>query len=290
MRQKGQAHTKLFVKIHPIICSVVISLVSLPQMSLAQDPDALNPLLKEPLEKYDNPPAYIYRLETAPRMIVPYGSFVSYQVNVDANGNNIVGDAANEPSIAADLTNPNRVSKISIGWRQFDSVSSNFRQGGWGYTNDGGTTWHFPGVLEPGVFRSDPVLNCDETGRFFYLSLLQSFCDDVWRSLNGGQSYTRLPPEGGAQGGDKQWFTIDRTNGMGHGFQYQWWSSAAVCNTGLFNRSTDGGISWQTPISVPNSARWGTLDVANNGNLFIGGNNGGGTFWCIRSSNAQNGG
>jgi hypothetical protein len=56
----------------------------------------------EPLEKYDNPPAYIYRLETSPRMISQYGPFISYQVNVDANGQNIVGDAANEPSICVD--------------------------------------------------------------------------------------------------------------------------------------------------------------------------------------------
>src|SRR6267378_116244 len=59
----------------------------------------------EPLEKYDNPPAYIYRLETSPRMISQYGPFASFQVNVDANGNNIVGDAANESSIAVDPTN-----------------------------------------------------------------------------------------------------------------------------------------------------------------------------------------
>ena len=38
----------------------------------------------------------IYRLETSPRMISQFGVFTSYQVNVDANGQNIVGDAANE--------------------------------------------------------------------------------------------------------------------------------------------------------------------------------------------------
>ena len=59
----------------------------------------------EPLEKYDNPPAYIYRLETSPRMISQYAPFISYQVNVDANGKNIVGDAADEPSICVDPTN-----------------------------------------------------------------------------------------------------------------------------------------------------------------------------------------
>ena len=64
-------------------------------------------------------------------MISQFGPFISYQVNVDNNGNNIVGDAANEPSIAVDPTDGN---KMTIGWRQFNSVSSNFRQGGWGFT------------------------------------------------------------------------------------------------------------------------------------------------------------
>jgi hypothetical protein len=220
-------------------------------------------------------------------MISRYDTFTSYQVNVDSNGNNIVGDAANETSIAVDPTNP---SKMTIGWRQFNSVTSNFRQGGWGYTTDGGTTWTFPGVLENNVFRSDPVLNSDETGKFFYLSLLQSLCDNIYRSINGGQSWTRLQVDGGAGGGDKQWFTIDKTNGTGHGFQYQATDTSTCSGSGLFSRSTDGGVTWMTPISIPNSADLGTLDVDTNGNLFIGGegdfNN---VFYCIRSSNAQNG-
>ena len=75
-----------------------------------------NPRATRPLEKYDNPPGYIYRLETSPRMISPYGVFISYQANVDANGNNIVGDAANECSISVDPTkhqqNGNRMEAI----------------------------------------------------------------------------------------------------------------------------------------------------------------------------------
>ena len=244
-----------------------------------------NPHTKKPLERYDNSPAYIYRLETSPRMVSPYGVFISYQANVDANGNNIVGDAANECSISVDPTDGN---KMAIGWRQFNSVTSNFRQGGWGYTTDGGVHWTFPGVLEPGVFRSDPVTNSDETGTFFYLSLLQTFCENMYRSTNGGQSWTELQPDGLAGGGDKQWFTIDKTGGPGHGFQYQSWDTATCSGSGQFSRSTDGGVTWQATIAVPNSADLGTLDVATNGNLFLGGegdfNN---VFYCIRSSNAQ---
>src|SRR5215475_11393937 len=100
----------------------------------------------EPLEKPGMPPAPLgtYRLETSPRMISQFGPFVSYQVNVDQNGNNIVGDAANEPSISVDPTDGN---KMSIGWRQFDTYTSNFRQSGYGYTTDAGIHWTFPGTL-----------------------------------------------------------------------------------------------------------------------------------------------
>src|SRR6516225_7452931 len=138
-------------------------------------------------ERYDNPPAPPRKVETSPRMISQFGVFTSYQVNVDANQQNIIGDAANECVIAVDPTDPN---KMTIGWRQFNDVTSNFRQGGWGYTTDAGVHWTFPGVLQNNVFRSDPVTNSDEIGQFFYLSLQSDvnqsfFCDDLWRSTNG---------------------------------------------------------------------------------------------------------
>src|SRR5438046_5100571 len=262
---------------------LVISLVASSSAS-AQLAPTYKPVGREPLEKYDNPPAPPRKIETSPRMISRFGVFTSYQANVDANGQNIIGDAANECSISVDPTNP---SKMAIGWRQFNNVASNFRQGGWGYTTDGGTTWTFPGVLEDNVFRSDPVTNSDETGTFFYLSLLQTFCENVYRSTNGGQSWTELQADGLAEGGDKQWFTIDKTGGPGHGFQYQSSDGINCSGSGVqFQRSTDGGITWQAPILIPNEPTDGTLDVDSNGNLFIGGE-GFSPFFCVRSSNAQ---
>src|SRR5499426_602243 len=247
---------------------------------------ARKPLPTEPLEKYDNPPAVAARiLAISPALVSQFGSYTSYQVNVDANGNNIVGDAANEPSICVDPNNPKR---MSIGWRQFDSFASNFREAGFAYTTNGGTRWIAPGILQNNVFRSDPVLNSDTTGRFFYLSLLQNFFVDLWRSITGGQSWTSVGP---ADGGDKQWFTIDNTDSSGHGFQYQSWSTDGNNYGGRqFTRSTNGGLTWLNPINIPNSPAWGTLDVDSAGNLFIGGvnltTNG---IWCVRSTNAKHG-
>ena len=94
----------------------------------------------EGMEKYEDAPALVWRTGESPRMISQFGPFTSFQVNVGANGLNITGDAGNEPSICVDPTNPNR---MAIGWRQFNSVASNFRQSGYGYTSNGGTTWTF---------------------------------------------------------------------------------------------------------------------------------------------------
>jgi hypothetical protein len=244
--------------------------------------------LNEPLEKYNMPPAAPRKIETSPRMISQFGVFTSHQVNVDGNGNNTLGDAANEPSISVD---PRDGSKMAIAWRQFNSINSDFRQAGWGYTTDAGIHWTFPGVLQNNVFRSDPVTKSDEMGNFFYLSLQSTqqqsfFCDDLWRSTNGGQSWTEQSPDEAGHGGDKEWFTIDtNVGGMGHGFVYQFWTGFFACDVGEFNRSTDSGATWMTPINIPNSPDTGAMDVDTNGKLFLAG--GGSPFWCARSSNAQ---
>src|SRR5437667_10305486 len=284
----------MMIRFRILNATVFTCLLSL--ISLAGSSAQLAPTLKapknEPLETFDNPPAPPRKMETSPRMISQFGAFTSFQANVDANGNNILGDAANECSISVDPTNG---SKMTIAWRQFNDVTSNFRQAGWGYTTNGGTSWTFPGVLENNVFRSDPVTNSDEIGQFFYLSLqsdvnLSFFCENMFRSTNGGQSWTELQADRLAGGGDKEWFTIDKTNGPGHGFQYQSDDGINCSGGGVeFQRSTDGGVTWQSPINIPNSPDLGTLDVDTNGNLFVGGE-GFSTFWCVRSSNAQIGG
>jgi hypothetical protein len=224
-------------------------------------------------ESQERSPAYNYSTS----------SITTVQVNVDVNGQNIVGDAANETSIAVDPTNRNR---MAIGWRQFNTISSSFRQAGWGFTTDGGQFWTFPGVIEPGIFRSDPVLDTDADGNFYYNSLTNDpdFMCHVFKSNDGGSSWDNGTY---AHGGDKQWMTIDKTDGPGTGHNYSFWTSSfSICYPGFFTRSTDGGGSFEDCITIPNDPRWGTLTVGPDGELYIGGSIGS-DFLVAKSSNAQ---
>lgn len=238
-----------------------------------------------PLEIEDDPPDLTTSLtqSTSIAATVTYGRFTSVQVNLNSVGANILHDAANEPSIAADPSNPNR---IAIGWRQFDSVNSNFRQAGFGFSTNGGLTWT-TGKIQPGVFRSDPVLGFDAQGRFFYNSLTGNLACSVFHSTTGGATWG---PEIPAYGGDKQWMAVDRTGGPGHDHVYEAWSTASNPSPGLtFSRSNDDGATWEFPAAIPNSPIWGTLDVGPDGTLYVVGMSDlGSPIYVSRSTNAQN--
>ena len=215
------------------------------------------------------------------------GPFISVQVNVDSDGNNIIGDAANEPSIAL---NPVNNDNLVIGWRQFDTISNNFRQAGVAFTNNGGSSWNNDGPLDAGVFRSDPVLDADGDGNIYYYSLTTNaqfsefFCD-MFISNDGGVSWSDPIPAGG---GDKQWMVIDRTAGSSDGFIHAIWNRFfTCCPPGYFTRSTDAGLNYLDPIDIAQDIFWGTLSVGPDGELYICGRNIDNDPIVIRSDNAD---
>jgi hypothetical protein len=206
------------------------------------------------------------------------------QVNVNAMGQNIPADAANEPSIAVDPLAPNR---MAVGWRQFDTITNNFRQAGNAYSRDGGRTWTVNTPIAAGNFRSDPVLDSNADGRFFYLTLRidAGYQCDLYASTSEGIAWAGPTP---AFGGDKSWMAIDRTNGIGRNNIYESWSTCcAPNNTMTFTRSVDGGLSFQSPIAIPSAPIWGTQSVGPDGELYIIG--GQTNPRVVKSLDAQNG-
>ena len=216
---------------------------------------------------------------TEQKLIKDFQGFISYQVNVTAQGDNRKNDAANEPSLAVNPLNPQQ---IAIGWRQFDNTNSDFRQAGVAYSDDGGLTWHNNGPLEPGVFRSDPVLSADADGTFFYQSLkvvddngiagLQdddTFRVDQWRSTNGGRTWFDKTH---AIGGDKSWFVIDTSEQSTRGDIYAAWNLAGNnYYPNSFNYSVDNGQTYSSPISLPKAPVYSTLALGPDGEVYVAG-------------------
>ncbi len=231
----------------------------------AQDVDK-----KRPPVHYECPTAGSAPSEPRPRSVSSPppewyldGEFsTSVQVNVDENGNNILGDAANEPSLAVDPTDANI---IVIGWRQFDDVNNSFRQSGVGYSHDAGASWTFPGSLWPGRFGSDPVLAADSGGGFYYSAIgFDQPGVRLFRSFDGGVNWDG-PRQIFPSFLDKQWHVIDQTGGIGNGHIYMHWT-----NANNFTRSIDCGLTWEPPFHAPIQNRvWGTLSVAHDGALFM---------------------
>lgn len=241
--------------------------------TLLEVPD--HPYVPVHKESQNYSPAYTYSTP----------GFFTTQVNVSADGENIIGDAANEPSIVFDPTDPE---KMAIGWRHFETINNNFRQAGLGYTSDGGLTWSFDEVIDPGIFRSDPVLDADAEGNFYYNSLTVDNGDyfvNVFESNDRGETWD----EGTfAYGGDKQWFSVDKSGGPGAGNIYHFWSSYSICPPYKFSRSTDSGDTYEACTGVPGNPYWGITTIDSDGNLYIAGSQDE-NFVVVKSSQAQYG-
>jgi len=271
-----------------LLTAVMIFVIKAPGL-FASEPDSLKKIdLSAHHEIFEGKyiPISVDAMPKSPAYRYEGSSYFTTQVNVSAEGENIVGDAANEPSIAIDPTDPD---KMVIGWRQFNTVDNSFRQAGYAYTLDGGDTWTFPGVIEPGIFRSDPVLGADADGNIFYNSLTVSgnnyYCN-VYKMEPGSEDWDLGTY---AYGGDKQWMAVDKTESDGNGNIYAFWTSNfSICYPNFFTRSVDGNESYEDCVYISGSPFWGTLTTGPDGYLYTAGySNAANGFIMVRSTTAQ---
>lgn len=200
-----------------------------------------------------------------PSPIVSFGHFHSHQVNVDAAGQNIADDRGNEPSIAQNPLDPNN---FVIGWRRFDQPASGVRLAGYAYSLDGGDSWVSDKLpAEPGQSRSDPVVESDSQGNFYYQSLALGVGNltSVFKSSDGGISWSEPVSQ---FYGDKNWLAIDKTSNPSNGYIYATWRRTVYPNPdphyvpSYFVRSIDQGISYQEPDAPLPIANFGFGRIA----------------------------
>ena len=160
---------------------------------------------------------------------------------------------------------------IIANWRDF---RLGFRQVGIGRSDDGGLTWtdslippdmqyvNIINGLGTGAWQSDPTMTVDAEGNF-YMCILD-FAPDApadndtsfivfYKSTDKGISWTGPFPTLPAPGPhfeDKQFITADRTGGPHHGNVYVSWTRFPNPNRMEFQRSVDGGITFEDTILV----------------------------------------
>lgn len=165
------------------------------------------------------------------------------------------------------------------------------------YSLDGGSTWaygpQFGGSFEShNAEASDPVVAFGPDGRAFYAQLIFRYSPRSWQSLlvlrrssNGGATFSDYgvivrtkngapTPSGlGEVSGkhpwnDKEWITVDQTSGPYSGRIYAAWDRIlGPDSTLMFNYSSDGGLTFTSPVAVEKYAIFPQIVVRADGTV-----------------------
>jgi len=200
------------------------------------------------------------------------------QVNTDpGTGLDVIGDAANEPTMVVNPTDP---LNVIIGWRQFPTIESAFRKAGVSHSTDGGHTWSGIATLPdapgpPNPQQTDPVLSANAAGTIFFWSerFEPSFGLFVYPSEDGGETWDTPASVPLTNTGDKGWLEIDVTGGTGNDHQYGVWTGNYNTNPHIFFvRSIDDGETFSAPVRISDAAgtKWMShLAVGPAGELYV---------------------
>jgi len=197
---------------------------------------------------------------------VAYATPVSiFGVDVLADNNDAGGVQRDEVSIALNPLNPNNL--VSVSHRvDFNTGTLNCE---FSSSFDGGATWGGDGVLidplftVPG-FEGDPTVTFDAAGNAYYA------CDGfatgfnnivVHRSVDGGVTWTNPAAAGAAVLDDsanvfhdKEWIAADQNplSPFANNLYLSWseFDNILPISPILFTRSTDGGVTWSSPITI----------------------------------------
>jgi len=221
---------------------------------LMRDMGALEGTIHDP----DEEPATVLRaLGTAPerRERAPFG------------GNRIVNDPTLDPPAATQSENTLAVFGrfMVAGWNDSFDPRTPRNFSGFGYSTDGGQTWHDGGILPDAATNDqlfgDPSLTVDHLGNFYYASLYRRPGITLGVAVNRGRFEHDVlkfePPvlasmPGAHDSFDKEWITADPWDGTLY-MSYTRFFDAGGDQIELV-RSRDHGRTWSAPVVVSNVA------------------------------------
>jgi hypothetical protein len=180
----------------------------------------------------------------------------------------------NEEQVAVDPTNPDNLVAV---WRDF---RLGFRQCGWAYSHDGGTSWTEGGLIGATPYNrdSDPGVVAGNNGWFYAIILsYDQFSPEnglvVPVSLDSGETWF-----GYLEGvitfdtyfEDKELMAIDLTGGATDGNLYIAWTRFGD-NSDIFCVASTNGTTFgpPTPVSDHNSVQWPVPVVRNDGAVVV---------------------
>ncbi|NUX52328.1 sialidase family protein [Paraburkholderia youngii] len=199
------------------------------------------------------------------------------QVTHDSNLNN----ARSESSI---VVNPNNPKQIVAGSKKFRDIYNYDFILATEYSTDGGLSWHDSADLTLSGFTllTDPALAWDDVGNVYLVGLsgnnpptFDTVGIVIYKSTDGGQTWSAPTPIHNSTGDDKQWAAGDANPASPfHGRVYAVWDDGSDMR---FARTTDHGASWvgagagATPAGtvLVNDSFSPEIDVTANGDIYI---------------------
>jgi len=180
-------------------------------------------------------------------------------------------------------------SNVVAGWNDDGQYLSTQSLTGYGYSTDGGLTWHDGGVIPPmpgGLNIGDPEVKADRKGNFYFATL--AIAPDgpsiiaVSKSTDGGKTFG-IPVEASVGVSnpfdfqDKEFMAIDNSGGPYDGTIYVTWTDffanppPGTFDQIMISRSTNGGRSFEEaiPVSPPGGFQDSVPRVGPQGELYV---------------------
>lgn len=147
-------------------------------------------------------------------------------------------------------------------------------------SEDGGVTWRGQASGTGGSNSGDPATAIDRSGRFFVGYIAADGGQGVARSLDRGRTWTHVQAATtrGASLLDKNHLWVDNSpSSPFNGNLYSSWTAFGGLNDAEieFTRSTDGGLSWSTPVVISRNVNAGShnqgvnIQTGPNGEVYV---------------------